>query len=128
MPSKKSSGRSWQPVLTKYPDIKVEFNVDTAFRNIVEDGFDAGIRLGESVEKDMIAVRIGPDWRLVAVASPAYLKEHPKPKHPQDLLKHVCIKRRTAAGGHYGSKLAKNGPDLGVQVEGQLTFDKLLAA
>ena len=111
------------PVLRKYPDVKVEFSLDTAFRNIVEDGFDAGVRLGESVEKDMIAVRIGPDWRLVAVASPAYLKEHPKPKHPQDLLKHVCIKRREAAGGHYVWEFAKNGSELRVRIEGQLTFN-----
>jgi DNA-binding transcriptional LysR family regulator len=111
------------PVLKKYPDLKVEFSLDTAFRNIVEDGFDAGIRLGESVEKDMIAVRIGPDWRLVAVASPAYLNEHPRPKHPQDLLQHICIKRREAAGGHYVWEFAKNGPDLRVRVEGQVTFN-----
>jgi DNA-binding transcriptional LysR family regulator len=111
------------PVLKKYPDIKVEFSLDTAFRNIVEDGFDAGIRLGESVEKDMIAVRIGPDWRLVAIASPAYLKQHPKPKHPQDLVKHVCIKRREAAGGHYVWEFAKNGAELRVRVEGQVTFN-----
>ncbi|MCK1651219.1 LysR family transcriptional regulator [Bradyrhizobium sp. 149] len=111
------------PVLKKYPDLKVEFSLDTAFRNIVEDGFDAGIRLGESVEKDMIAVRIGPDWRLVAVASPGYLREHPKPKHPQDLLHHICIKRREAAGGHYVWEFAKNGPELRVRVEGQVTFN-----
>lgn len=111
------------PVLAQYPDLKVEFSLDTAFRNIVEDGFDAGIRLGERVEKDMIAVRIGPDWRLVAVASPAYLKAHGKPKHPHDLVRHVCIKRREAAGGHYAWEFAKNGPDLRVRVEGQLTFN-----
>ncbi|MDN5005116.1 LysR family transcriptional regulator [Bradyrhizobium sp. GCM10027634] len=111
-------------VLKTYPDIRVEFDIETAFRNIVEDGFDAGIRLGESVEKDMIAVRIGPDWRLVAIASPAYLKEHPKPKHPQDLLQHICIKRRAAAGGHYVWEFAKNGQDLRVRVEGQLTFNE----
>src|SRR3974390_860288 len=111
------------PVLMQYPDIKVEFSLDTEFRNIVEDGFDAGIRLGESVEKDMIAVRIGPDWRLVAVASPAYLKEHPKPKHPKDLVRHICIKRRQAAGGHYAWEFAKNGPELRVRVEGQLTYN-----
>jgi DNA-binding transcriptional LysR family regulator len=115
------------PVLKRYPDIKVEFSLDTEFRNIVEDGFDAGIRLGESVEKDMIAVRVGPDWRLVAVASPAYLKEHPKPKHPKDLLRHVCIKRRQAAGGHYAWEFAKNGPELRVRVEGQLTFNNSYA-
>lgn len=110
-------------VLKRYPDIKVEFSVDTAFRNIVEDGFDAGIRLGESVEKDMVAVRVGPDWRLVAIASPSYLKEHPKPKHPQDLLKHVCIKRRAAAGGHYVWEFGKDGSELRVRVEGQVTFN-----
>ena len=65
-----------RPVLSDYPDIKVELSLDSGFRNIVEDGFDAGVRLGESVEKDMIAVRIGPDWRLVAVASPGYLASH----------------------------------------------------
>ena len=111
------------PVLKQYPDIKVEFSLDTEFRNIVEDGFDAGVRLGESVEKDMIAVRIGPDWRLVAVASPAYLKEHPKLTHPEDLVQHICIKRRQAAGGHYAWEFAKNGPELRVRVEGQLTFN-----
>jgi DNA-binding transcriptional LysR family regulator len=111
------------PVLKQYPDVKVEFSLDTGFRNIVEDGFDAGVRLGESVEKDMIAVRIGPDWRLVAVASPAYLKAHPKPKHPQDLLKHVCIKRREAAGGHYVWEFGKNGSELRVRVDGQVTFN-----
>ncbi|MBR0836365.1 LysR family transcriptional regulator [Bradyrhizobium manausense] len=110
-------------ILRTYPDIKVEFDIETAFRNIVEDGFDAGIRLGESVEKDMIAVRIGPDWRLVAIASPAYLKEHSKPKHPQDLLKHVCIKRRAAAGGHYVWEFGRSGQDLRVRVEGQVTFN-----
>src|SRR3954471_23904904 len=68
-----------RPVLKDYPDIKVEFSLDAGFRNIVEEGFDAGVRLGESIEKDMIAVRIGPDWRLVAVASPKYLTENPEP-------------------------------------------------
>ncbi len=111
------------PVLKRYPDIQVEFSVDTGFRNIVKDGFDAGVRLGESVEKDMIAVRIGPDWRLVAVASPAYLKEHPRPKRPQDLVNHVCIKRRLAAGGHYVWEFAKNDAELRVRVEGQMTFN-----
>jgi DNA-binding transcriptional LysR family regulator len=111
------------PVLERYPDISVEFSQDTGFRNIVEDGFDAGVRLGESVEKDMIAVRIGPDWRLVAVASPVYLNSHPRPRHPQDLLKHVCIKRREAAGGHYVWEFAKAGTELRVRVDGQVTFN-----
>lgn len=112
------------PVLKQYPDIKVEFSLDTEFRNIVEDGFDAGVRLGESVEQDMIAVRIGPDWRLVAVGSPSYLNEHSRPQHPKDLVRHACIKRRQAAGGHYAWEFAKNGPELRVRVEGQLTYNE----
>jgi DNA-binding transcriptional LysR family regulator len=115
------------PVLKQYPDIKVEFSLDTEFRNIVEDGFDAGIRLGESVEKDMIAVRVGPDWRLVAVASPAYLQQHSPPKHPKDLVRHICIKRRQAAGGQYAWEFARNGPEIRVRVDGQLTFNNSYA-
>lgn len=117
-----------RPVLKDYPDIKVEFSLDSGFRNIVEDGFDAGIRLGESVERDMIAVRIGPDWRLVAVASPAYLELHQKPKHPKDLVRHNCINMRQArAGGMYAWEFAKGGEDLRVRVDGQLTFNNSYA-
>jgi DNA-binding transcriptional LysR family regulator len=113
-----------RPVLKNYPDLKVEFSLDSTFRNIVQEGFDAGVRLGESVEKDMIAVRIGPDWRLVAVASPDYLAAHPKPKHPKDLVGHICINtRQGAAGGLYAWEFAKNGPELRVRVDGQLTFN-----
>jgi DNA-binding transcriptional LysR family regulator len=115
------------PVLREYPDLKIEFSLDTEFRNIVEDGFDAGVRLGESIEKDMIAVRIGPDWRLVAVASPGYLKEHSTPKHPKDLVRHLCIKRRQGAGGQYAWEFAKSGAELRVRVEGQLTFNNSYA-
>ncbi|WP_323130979.1 LysR family transcriptional regulator [Sinorhizobium medicae] len=117
-----------RPVLKDYPDVKVEFSLDSGFRNIVEDGFDAGIRLGESVERDMIAVRIGPDWRLVAVASPAYLEQHHKPKHPKDLVRHNCINMRQArAGGMYAWEFAKGGEDLRVRVDGQLTFNNSYA-
>lgn len=113
-----------RPVLARYPDIKLELSLDNALRNIVEDGFDAGVRLGESVEKDMIAVRIGPDWRLVAVASPAYLRRHPAPKHPQELIGHNCINMRQArAGGLYAWEFGKDGKDLRVRVDGQLTFN-----
>jgi len=117
-----------RPVLKDYPDIKVEFSLDSGFRNIVEDGFDAGIRLGESVERDMIAVRIGPDWRLVAVASPGYLERHLKPGHPKDLVRHDCINMRQArAGGLYVWEFAKGGEDLRVRVDGQLTFNNSYA-
>jgi len=113
-----------RPVLKNYPDLKVEFSLDSTFRNIVEDGFDAGVRLGESVEKDMIAVRIGPDWRLVAIASPEYLAAHPMPQHPKDLVEHTCINtRQGAAGGLYAWEFAKDGPELRVRVDGQLTFN-----
>ncbi|RUW47871.1 MULTISPECIES: LysR family transcriptional regulator [unclassified Mesorhizobium] len=115
-------------VLSAYPDIAVELILDSTFRNIVEEGFDAGVRLGESVEKDMIAVRIGPDWRLVAVASPDYLAEHGVPRHPQDLVRHVCINmRQETAGGLYAWEFEKDGQALRVRVDGQLTFNNTYA-
>lgn len=115
-------------VLGAYPDIHVELILDSTFRNIVEDGFDAGIRLGESVEKDMVAVRIGPDWRLVAVASPAYLAAHGVPSHPQDLVAHRCINmRHETAGGLYAWEFEKDGQELRVRVDGQLTFNNSYA-
>jgi DNA-binding transcriptional LysR family regulator len=117
-----------QPVLKSYPDIKLELSLDAGFRNIVEDGFDAGIRLGESVEKDMIAVRIGPDWRQVAVASPGYFVVQSKPKHPKDLISHNCINmRQTTGGGRYGWEFAKGKQELRVKVDGQLTFNNSYA-
>ncbi|HEV7335995.1 MAG TPA: LysR family transcriptional regulator [Bosea sp. (in: a-proteobacteria)] len=115
-------------VLRDYPDINVELILDSTFRNIVEEGFDAGVRLGESVEKDMIAVRIGPDWRLVAVASPGYLAAHGVPAHPQDLVRHVCINmRHETAGGLYAWEFEKDGQELRVRVSGQLTFNNSYA-
>ncbi|TYO65302.1 LysR family transcriptional regulator [Bradyrhizobium hipponense] len=112
-----------QPVLKDYPDIKLELSLDNGFRNIVEDGFDAGVRLGESVEKDMIAVRIGPDWRLVAVGSPGYFAEHRAPEHPNELMRHNCISlRQQRSGGLYAWEFAKGGQELRVRVDGQLTF------
>ena len=115
-------------VLKDYPDISVELLLDSTFRNIVEEGFDAGVRLGESVEKDMIAVRIGPDWRLVAVASPDYLNAHGVPAHLKDLVRHICINmRHETAGGLYGWEFAKDGEELRVRVDGQLTFNNSYA-
>ncbi|HVV41367.1 MAG TPA: LysR family transcriptional regulator [Nitrobacter sp.] len=115
-------------ILKAYPDISVELILDSTFRNIVEEGFDAGVRLGESVEKDMIAVRIGPDWRLVAVASPDYFDAHGVPKHPQDLVRHVCINMRHATvGGLYAWEFEKDGQALRVRVNGQLTFNNSYA-
>lgn len=113
-----------QPVLKSFRDIRLELSLDTGFRNIVEDGFDAGVRLGESIEKDMIAVRIGPDWRLIAVASPAYLAERGIPKKPKDLVSHNCIGRRQpTAGSLYAWEFGKGKQELRVKVDGQLTFN-----
>ncbi|KAB2683310.1 LysR family transcriptional regulator [Brucella tritici] len=117
-----------KPVLKDYPDINVELILDSTFRNIVKDGFDAGVRLGESVEKDMIAMRIGPDWRLVAVASPDYLADNGVPDHPQDLVRHRCINmRHESAGGLYAWEFEKDGQELRVRVGGQLTFNNSYA-
>lgn len=117
-----------KPLMVDYPDIRLEFSVDNRLRNIVEDGFDAGIRLGESIDQDMIAVRIGPDWRLVAVASPSYFASHPIPERPQDLTAHNCINmRQSTAGSIYAWEFSKNGQDLRVKVDGQLTFNTSIA-
>ena len=111
-------------MLLDYPDIRVEFSIDNGLRNIVEERLDAGVRLGESLDKDMIAVRIGPDWRLVVVGSPDYFAHHPIPQAPQDLVQHNCINHRQArSGGLYAWEFEKDGRDIRVRVEGQLTFN-----
>lgn len=112
------------PILADYPDIRLELSIDNSFRNIVEDGFDAGVRLGESLEKDMVAVRIGPDWRLVAVGSPGYFKSRAIPKTPQELMRQNCINRRLdRLGSLYAWEFEKDGEEVRVRVEGQLTFN-----
>jgi DNA-binding transcriptional LysR family regulator len=115
-------------VLSDYPDISVELYSDNGMRNIVEERFDAGVRLGESVDKDMIAVRIGPDWRLRAVASPDYFSKHGIPQTPQDLVKHVCINMRQVTwGGFYAWEFEKDGRELRVRVDGQLSFNSSIS-
>ncbi|RVQ49771.1 LysR family transcriptional regulator [Sinorhizobium meliloti] len=115
-------------ILADNPDVKVELYSDNGMRNIVEERFDAGVRLGESVDKDMIAVRIGPDWRLRAVASPEYLARHGIPKTPQDLVSHVCINTRQATwGGFYAWEFEKDGRELRVRVDGQLSFNSSIS-
>lgn len=111
-------------VLHEFPDIKIELSRDNSMRNIVEEGFDAGIRLGERVERDMIAVRIGPDWRLLAVGSPGYFTKNPIPLHPQELVRHACVNlRQDTSGGLYAWEFEKNTQELRVRVDGQLTFN-----
>ncbi|QOL15000.1 LysR substrate-binding domain-containing protein [Dickeya dianthicola] len=83
----------------EYPDINVEISIDYGFTNIVEQRFDAGIRMGESISRDMIAVRLGPDWRLSVIGAPAYFNKNPVPTHPHDLTAHKCINIRHSFGG-----------------------------
>ena len=112
------------PIMNDYPDIKIELNSDNGFRNIVEERFDAGVRLGESLDKDMIAVRIGPDWRLIAVGSPAYFEKHGIPQHPQELVGHNCInQRQIRSGALYVWEFEKDGRELRVRVDGQFIFN-----
>lgn len=111
------------PVLKNHPDIKVEIIGNNQFLDIVAEGFDAGVRLGEHVAKDMIAVRIGPELRMVCVASPAYLASNPAPKTPKDLVKHQCINLRLLRSGEiYQWEFQKGKRSMNVRVEGQVTF------
>jgi DNA-binding transcriptional LysR family regulator len=84
-------------LLRAYPDIKVEMTVDYGLRDIVADGYDAGVRSGEQVAKDMIAVRIGPDLRMAVASAPLYFRNRPEPKKPQELIRHNCINLRLRA-------------------------------
>jgi DNA-binding transcriptional LysR family regulator len=111
-------------LLRKYPDIKVEMIVDYGLTDIVAQQYDAGVRSGEQVAKDMIAVRIGPDMRMAVVAAPSYFKEHPEPKKPQDLIGHNCINLRLPRHGNlYAWEFEKGSRELKVRVEGQWTFN-----
>lgn len=111
-------------LLRDYPDIKVEITVDYGLTDIVAQRYDAGVRAGEQVAKDMIAVRIAPDMRMAVVGAASYFKARPEPKKPQDLIDHKCITLRLPThGGLYAWEFEKGGHDLKVRVEGQLTFN-----
>ena len=112
--------------LAEYPDVQVDLVVDNMLRDIVAERFDAGIRMGERVARDMIAVRIGPEIRMAAVATPAYFKKHGKPKVPQDLETHSCINLRLPTlGGVYAWEFEKGTREINVRVEGQLTVNDI---
>ena len=112
------------PLLRDYPDIKVEMIVDYGLTDIVAQQYDAGVRSGEQVAKDMIAVRIGPDMRMAVVGAPSYFKIHPEPGRPQDLIGHNCINLRLPTRGSlYAWEFEKGTRELRVRVEGQLTFN-----
>jgi DNA-binding transcriptional LysR family regulator len=111
-------------LLPDYPDVNVELSLDAGLANVVSDRFEAGVRLGEAVAKDMIAVRIGPDLRMAVVGSPAYFAERAIPKVPQDLAEHRCINQRhISSGGLYAWELEKDGREVRVRVEGQVAFN-----
>lgn len=114
------------PVLRGYPDLKVEIVMDYGLTNIVAEKFDAGVRLGEQVSEGMIAVRIGPDFRMLAVGAPAYLEGREAPQAPQDLTQHACINLRLPThGALYAWEFEKDGREVRVRVDGQLTFNTI---
>jgi DNA-binding transcriptional LysR family regulator len=101
----------------------VELDISASLTDIVSERFDAGVRLGESVDKDMVAVRIGPDVRMVVVGAPAYFGRRPKPRKPQDLANHACINLRLpTSGGLYAWELQKGRREMKVRVDGSLVF------
>ncbi|KQO61577.1 LysR family transcriptional regulator [Methylobacterium sp. Leaf87] len=113
-------------LLPVYPDIKVETSIDYGLTDIVAEGFDAGIRLGGMVARDMTAVRIGPDMRMAAVGAPAYFATRPPPRRPEDLTDHACINLRLPTlGGLYAWEFENEGRALHVRVEGQLVFNSV---
>ena len=113
-------------MLPAYPDIHVEIVVDYSLTDIVAGRYDAGVHLGEQVAKDMIAVRIGPDFRVAVVGAPAYFEQRPKPRSPQDLTDHDCIVLRLPThGGLFAWEFERRGRELKVRVEGQFVFNNI---
>lgn len=111
--------------LARYPGIELDLVAEGRLVDIVEQGFDAGIRLGEAVPKDMVAVALGPDVRFLTVASPDYLAEHPAPKVPDALARHRCIRQRLPSGKRYRWEFSKRGQSLEIDVPGALTLDNI---
>ena len=112
------------PLLARYPDIKLEINIDYGLTNIVEQRFDIGVRIGDQIAKDMIAVKIGPDMSMAVVGSPDYFAKHPQPEVPADLIHHQCINLRLQShGGLYAWEFDNGDNQVNVHVEGQLTFN-----
>lgn len=108
--------------LSRYPDIALEISTDDRFEDIVAKGFDAGLRLGENLEADMIAVRASGNWRGAIVGSALYFETNPVPQHPRDLMQHRCIRRRFSSGLIYRWELEKDGKPLVVDVQGPLVL------
>ncbi len=112
------------PVLRENPEVSLEFDMNYGFRDIVADRFDAGVRLGNTIDKDMIAMPIGPQLRMAVAASPDYFAHHPIPHTPQDLTQHLCINQRMpTSGGLYVWDFARKGKQVNVRVDGPLIFN-----
>ena len=112
-----------EKLLPDYPDIKVEIIIDYGLTDVVAERVDAGVRFGEQVAKDMIAVRVGPDMRMAVVGSPSYFARRPPPRTPQDLTAHDCINLRLPIHGLYAWEFERNGREVKVRVDGQLAFN-----
>ena len=111
------------PLLPANPDLRIEIVIDYGLTDLVAQGFDLGVRNGDQVAKDMVAVRIGPDRRMVIVGSPAYLDGRAKARKPEDLAGHNCIALRFASGGLYAWELKKGRREVQVRAEGQAVFN-----
>ncbi|TIO09036.1 LysR family transcriptional regulator [Mesorhizobium sp.] len=107
-----------------YPDIVLEIVIEDRFTDVVEGGFDAGVRLGESLQRDMIAVRIGPDLRGAVVGAPSYFATMPRPRHPHDLVDHRCLRFRFSSGILYSWEFEKDGEEIELPVQGPLILDE----
>jgi DNA-binding transcriptional LysR family regulator len=115
-------------LLPDYPDIKVELDINNGMTDIVAGRYDAGVRLGEQVAKDMVAVRIGPEARMAVVGAPSYFTNRPRPETPQDLTAHDCINLRMPSGGLLTWEFEKDDREVKVRVEGRLVFNNTLMA
>lgn len=117
---------SLEKFLVRYPDIKVELIVDYGLTDIVAERYDAGVRLGEQIAKDMVAVRIGPAMRMAIVGAPSYFAKRSPPKKPQELTEHNCVNMRLPTyGGLYAWELEKGKRELHVRVDGQVIFNNI---
>ena len=114
----------FKPILARflaaYPDVRVDLSLDEALTDIVTGGFDAGLRLGESLDREMIAVRVSADQRLVVVGSPAYFAKHPAPSHPRDLHAHDCINLRRTRGTVNRWRFVEDGKEVEIAVDGHV--------
>ena len=115
--------------LPKYPDIKVELMLDNGLTDIVTERFDAGVRMGEQLAKDMISARIGPDFRYAVVGTQSYFADNPEPTTPQDLVQHTCINYRfPTSGGLWAWEFEEKGREIKIRVDGQIAFNNIFHA